>query len=206
MARDEAPPFGRGETYYNGTPKDPVFADPLHLLGKEYVFEVNSEGINQDASPNPYDPSGRAVRVRVAQNKSGVNLKPARLARFKLEDPYGTTVDGYTTGIADRPAGVVDEFLPPAGVADGDLFYLVVDGPSKVTQASASAAVLAIGDVLVPATGTSNTNDDAGRVAKQDVSGAAATLANNLASRVGFASVANNSVEDAVVPALVKLV
>jgi hypothetical protein len=206
MARDEAPPFGRGETYFNGSTKDPVFADPLHLLGKEYVFEVNSEGINQQASPNPYDPSGRAVRVRVVQNKSGVNLKPGRLGHYKATDPFETTVDGYTFALGDRPAGVIDEFLPPAGVIDGDLFYLVVGGPSKVTQLGTNAAVLVSGDALVPAAGTSATNDDAGRVTKADYTGSAATLASNLQNRVGFASVANNSVENAQFEAVVRLV
>jgi hypothetical protein len=43
MARDEAPPFARGETYFNGTTKDPVFSDPLNYLGKEYVFEPNAQ-------------------------------------------------------------------------------------------------------------------------------------------------------------------
>jgi hypothetical protein len=82
-------------------------------------------------------------------------------------------------------------------VPDGDLFYLVVEGPSVVTQLSASASTLAIGDRLVPGTGTSATNDDAGRVAKQDLTGATATLGNNIQNALGFAGEANAAVVNA---------
>lgn len=208
MARDEAPPFARGETFFNGQAKDPMYADPLHFLGKEYVFEVNSQGISQPptTATQVYDPSGRAVRVRVVQNKSGVLLKPGRIAHYLASDPYETQVDGYTFAVGDRPAGVIDEFLPPAGVAIDDLFYLVVEGPTKFTQLSASAAILVSGDRLVPGTGTSATNNDAGRVAKGDYSGATTVLGNNILNRVGFASIANNSVEDAQFAGVVRLI
>jgi hypothetical protein len=206
MARDEAPPFARGETYFAGAPKDPMYADPLHLLGKEYVFEVNSQGLSPTLGTLPYDPSGRAVRVRVVQNKSAVNLKGARVARFQAADPYGTTVDGYAAALADRPAGVIDEFLPPAGVPPGDLFYLVVSGPTLVTQPGTGAVAIAVGDALVPAAGTNPTNDDAGRVAKQDTSGAAAVLGNNLQNRVGVSSAINASVANGKFAAVVRLV
>jgi hypothetical protein len=196
MSRDEQPPFQRGDTFYNGGVKESIFSDPLNYLGKEYVFEVNAQD-SQTAYPTNQDSSGRLVRVRVVMNKSGVNLKPARIARYKALDPFETQVDGYTASVNDRPAGIIDEFLPPAGVPDGDLFYLVVEGPSLATQLSASSSVLVIGDRLVPGTGTSATNDDAGRVAKQDLSGATTALGNNIQNVVGLASVANNSVEDA---------
>jgi hypothetical protein len=205
MARDDAPPFERGSSFYASGAKEAIFSDPIHYLGKEYVFEPNSEQSSQ-ANNGALDSSGRRVRVKVVQNKSGVNLKPARVAHYKASDPYETQLDGYTFAVGDRPAGVIDEFLPAAGVADGDLFYLVIDGPTKVTQLSASASILAIGDRVVPGTGTSATNDDAGRVVKQDLTGATATLGNNLQNVVGFAAVANNSVEDAKIAGVVRLV
>lgn len=203
MSRDECPPFARGQTFYNGTTKDPVFSDPLNYLGKEYVFEPNAQmAVQQSAA---FDSSGRAVRVRVVMNKSGVNLKPSRIARYKVLDPFETQVDGYTSALADRPAGVIDEFLPPAGVPDGDLFYLVVDGPTTITQLSASAATLAIGDRLVPGVGTSATNDDAGRVNKQDLTGATATLGNNLQNAFAVAGAADAATLNALVKAVVHL-
>src|SRR4051794_5355755 len=116
MARDEAAPFARGETYYNGGTIDQSDLGGANLEGKEYVFEVNAPD-----DPTKSDPSGRPVRVRVVRNKSGQNLKPARIAVFKAADPYETQVDGYAFAVSDRPAGVIDEFLPSAGVPDGDL-------------------------------------------------------------------------------------
>ncbi len=203
MAREETPPFARGESYYNGETIDSNNLGGVNLEGKEFVFEVNA--------PDDYaaqDPSGRYVRVKVVRNRSGTNLKPGRIAHFKAADPYECSVDGYCAGVGDRPAGVIDEFLPAAGVPDLDLFYVVIEGPTKVKQPGSSSDVLAIGDRLVPATGTSATNDDAGRVAKQaqtTIADAATTVAafNNIQNCIGFAAEANNSVEDAMVKAIV---
>jgi hypothetical protein len=203
MARDETPPFARGETYYNGETIDGNNLGGVNLEGKEYVFEVNA--------PDDYaasDPSGRPVRVKVVRNRSGINLKPARIAHFNPADPYECSVDGYCYGVSQRPAGVIDEFLPPAGVPPLDLFYLVTEGPTKVTQLSANADVLAIGDRLVPGLGTSATNNDAGRVAKQaqaTISDTTTTAAafSNIQNCVGFAAQADNSNEDAQIRAIV---
>lgn len=165
MARDESPPWARGETFYNGSTKDPVFTDPLNYLGREYVFSVNAQD-SQQSAPVANDSSGRLVRVRVAQNTSTIPLLPKRLARFAASSPVKTTVDGYYFQRADLLAGVVDEFLPVAGVAIGDLFYLVVQGPTVVKSPTAGGVAFAIGDRLAAATGTSQTNADAGAVAE----------------------------------------
>jgi hypothetical protein len=160
------------------------------------VFEVNA----------PDDPSGRLVRVKVVRNVSGQNLKPSRLAVFKALDPYETQVDGYTFAVGDRPAGVIDEFLPAAGVPNNDLFYLVINGPTLVTQPHTGNSNLTIGTRIVPtAGGAANKTDDlAGRVLAQDLTGATATLGNNIQNCIGFARVANNTV-DALVKAVVHL-
>jgi hypothetical protein len=204
MARDEAPPFARGETYANGGPIDANDLGGINLEGKEFVFEPNSQ-FQGSASQGDNDPSGRAIRVRVVRNVSGQALKPARLAVYKAGDPYETRVDGYTYAVGDRPAGVIDEFLPAAGVPNNDLFYLVVDGPTVVTQTHSSAATLAIGDRIVPTAGgaSSKTDDLAGRVAKQDLTGATATLGNNLQNAVGYVAEADAATIDKKVKAVV---
>ena len=94
MARDETP-LARGETYYNGETIDSNNLGGVNLEGKEFVFEVNA--------PDDYaatDPSGRQVRVKVVRNRSGVNLKPARIAHFNPADPYECSVDGYCYGVS----------------------------------------------------------------------------------------------------------
>jgi hypothetical protein len=199
MARDETPPFARGETYYNGgviDPNDPLGLGGENLLGKEFLFEPNSQD-QGTGYPAAGDPNGRPIRVRVVRNVSGQALKPGRLAHYNVANGVNgeVGVDGYTAGIADRPAGVIDEFLPAAGVPNNDLFYLVVDGPTQVTTAHTGTISIAQGARLVPATGTSRTSDDAGRVAVQDLTGATATLAENIMHRVGFADAAAAAVD-----------
>jgi hypothetical protein len=187
MGRLDSPPFERGATFYNGGTIDTNDLGGANLEGREYVFEPTSG--------DPADPTGRAVRVRVVRNKSGIALKPKRVVKYEAADPFETKVSGYVSALADSPAGVVDEFLPAAGVPNNDLFYIVVDGPSLVTQPGTASSV-AIGDRIVPTTGTSATNDDAGRVAKQDLTGATATLGNNIQNVVGFAAEANSTNND----------
>lgn len=193
MARDECPPFARGETYYNGGTIDTTNLGGPNLEGREYTFEVNAPD-----DPAGTDTSGRQVRVKVVRNVSGVNLKGARLAHFSAAStaPYETQVDGYTILPGDRPAGVIDEFLPPAGVPNNDLFYLVISGPTSVTNTT-TATTFAIGDRLVPATAGATAGDDlGGRVAVQSLAGATAVLGAQLANCVGFAAAANAAVSN----------
>ncbi len=190
MARDEAPAFERGETYNNGGTIDLVNVGGVNLEGKEYLFEVNPPD-----DPTQSDTSGRSVRVKVVRNVSGVALKPGRLARFSAAStaPYETQVDGYATVLTDRPAGVIDEFLPAAGVPANDLFYIVVSGPTKVVQGATTQSNVAIGDRLVPVAFGATAGDDlGGRFAKQDLTGATSPLASNIQNCFGVAAVANN--------------
>jgi hypothetical protein len=202
MGRDEAPPFARGETYYNGgliDPNDPLGLGGTNLEGKEFTFEPNSQdNFSGSYSNASTDPAGRPIRVKVVRNISGVNLKPGRLAHFSEATTAGAPlecrVDGYCKSVADRPAGIVDEFLPAAGVPNNDLFYLVIDGPTQVAQGATTAATLVIGSRLVPAAYGATAGDDlAGRVALQDLSGATTPLGNNIQNMVGFAATANST-------------
>lgn len=197
MARDETPPFARGETFSNSqlaSDIDTTNLGGVNLEGKEYVFEVNTPDTPANLQS---DSSGRGVRVRVVRNLSTVNLKPGRIAHYKLDDPYECHVDGYTFATADRPAGIVDEYLPTVGVQPNDLFYIVVDGPTTFTQLSASASTFAIGDRAVPGVGTSATNDDAGRVLVQSQAGATTVLGNMLQNVVGYAGAAQAGTSNA---------
>lgn len=195
MSRDQQPPFARGETAYNGgtiDTNDPFGLVGVNIEGKEYVFEPDSPDVPAGQS----DPNGRAVRCKVVRNRSGANLKPGRLVHFDESGTYNleTGVDGYCKALADRPAGIVDEFLPAAGVPANDLFYIVIDGPTKVANQSAAPITTTVGARLVPAaTGASRTDDLAGRVALQDLTGTAATLGNNIQNRIGFAGEVNST-------------
>jgi hypothetical protein len=220
MARDEAPPFARGETWYGVGPSGTVPITTgtgglgdlglggVNMEGREFVFEANSPDIYTGGYSNAStDPNGRPIRVKVVRNTSGANLKPGRLVHYdegndgdadtgqttrKLE----TGVDGYCYQLADAPAGVVDEFLPAAGVVANDLFFIVIDGPTLFTNQHSAPITTAVGSNLVPAaTGSSRTDDLAGRVALQDLTGTAATLANNIMNKAGKAEVANSTAD-----------
>lgn len=202
MGKYEAPAFARGESFYNGGSITTTAADlgGQNLEGREYEFEPNSQA--QETGPYKstvgVDPSGRPIRVKAVRNVSGANLKPKRVVKFQAVStaslsttPYEGRVDGYVTSVSDRPAGVVDEFLPSAGVPNNDVFYIVIDGPTVVTQAAGSiATALNVGDRVVAATaGTTSTDDAGGRVVLQDLTGATSTLANNVQNAIGYIAV-----------------
>lgn len=198
MARDDAPPFARGETFYNsGASASISLTDPLglggvNLEGKEFTFEVNAQD-QGNGYPTGQDPSGRPIRVKVVRNSSGIALKPGRLARFlsatTSASPFECQVDGYVHLLTETViAGVVDEFLPAAGVAPNDLFYVVFDGPTQVVTGATTSPTVTPGLALVPAAYGATSGDDlAGRVTLQDLTGATTPLADNIVNFIGFA-------------------
>jgi hypothetical protein len=81
--------------------------------------------------------SNRTVSCVAVKNSSGSALLPGAVAKFK--DGSLTEVDGLATTSSLR-MGIVDEYLPAAGVANGEVFWLVVSGPATVTKTSTSVA------------------------------------------------------------------
>ena len=195
MARDESAPFARGETFANGNleilnaANGPYGLGGVNLEGKEFLFEPNADGQGGTSYGllGP-DPNGRPIRVKVVRNVSGISLKPKRLVRYQIATAginLETRVDGYTFAVADVPAGIVDEFLPAAGVPDQDLFYIVVSGPTIGTSMATGTPAINHGDILVPGSGTAKNNNDSGRLDSQSLAGATTTLGANLQNRVG---------------------
>jgi hypothetical protein len=185
MARNENPPFARGETFYNGETIDTNNLGGINLEGAEWVFEDvhASTGVAR---------TGRPVRCRVVRNSSGVNLLPKRLVKFEagaLE--FGSRVDGYAiAGAANTPeAGYpLDEYLPAAGVPTNDLCWIVIEGPAKVmTSIADMASDLGIGGWSVAVTAATSQATTAGRIIPQLLTGATAPLAANVQNRVGRA-------------------
>lgn len=185
--RGQSPPWERGATFYGGETIDSANLGGSNLLGKTYVFEPATQfgyGTTQDQS-------GRFVTVKVVRNLSGVALKPGRLVVYATASTvaHEGAVSGYATAASDRPAGIVDEHLPAAGVPANDLFYLVVNGPSKFTTGATTAWAVATGDPLVPVAYGATAGDDlGGRAAKQDLTGATAVLGNQLQNVFGYAA------------------
>lgn len=169
-------PFARGKTF-GGTGA----TDAAHLLGQEWIVE------DKDPSDATKKRSNRLVHLRAVRNSSGAALLPKRLTRFK-SSTYNGEVDGYTRLTAEFFAGVVDEFLPSAGVASTDVFYIVVKGPSLcLMPLSNLSADVAQGDILVSITAATSGATTAGRVSHDDLTGATALLAEQIINRIGRA-------------------
>jgi hypothetical protein len=168
-------PFVRGATLYE---TESPGTQP-NILGQTYVFEgFPVEKVEAAGQPN----TGMTIVGRVCKNASGVNLKPGRIVNWLNDatNPFGTAVGGYSWAATDRPAGVVDEFLPAAGVQPNDLFWLIQFGYTKVRSLGSGSHTIDIGDLILPAAGTSTTHDDAGRVT--EITGTIDTVAETLSA------------------------
>lgn len=126
------PGFGRGQT--------------LGITVKMYEAE-NGDGSTivgtvkefRDEDPSTGELKGNGTAVCIAvKNSSGGALLPGQVAKFK-DAALLKEVDGLAT-TSTALMGIVDEYLPAAGVADGEVFWLVVRGPSTVTKTSTSVS------------------------------------------------------------------
>lgn len=82
--------------------------------------------------------SNRTVECIAVKNTSGAALLPGAVAKFK-DSAILSEVDGLAVA-ATTLMGIVDEYLPAAGVPDGEVFWLVVRGPSTVTKTATSVS------------------------------------------------------------------
>lgn len=82
--------------------------------------------------------SNRSVDCICVKNSSGSAILPGAVVKFKASATL-TEVDGLAT-TSTTLMGIADEYLPAAGVADGEAFWVVVKGPSTVTKTSTSVS------------------------------------------------------------------
>lgn len=150
----------RGFTYHGGTPDS--IGKTLGLEGHPMKFMDDypgSGGVRVKRSDNQ-------VHAILVRNVSGITLTPGRTVSWKAGF-RGRRIDGFTTTTAQEVAGVVDDQLPAAGVANNDLFWLIVKGPVllKTPLAGGAGNVFAEGDVLVALTAATSQATTAGRPA-----------------------------------------
>lgn len=128
MSLHDDPPFDLGQTL--GVSSD---ADGKGWVGAVKVFT--------DVNPRTGRVrSNRLKRCVAVRNTSGVALLPKKLVKFA--DGSVSAVDAYTRLDNAVVAGVVDEYLPSTGVADDDVFWVTVEGPTEVSLGAASAAAI----------------------------------------------------------------
>lgn len=143
---------------------------PVAPVERGVAHDDLSQCVGQIAKYDDLDPANRKIRrtqekvfMQVVKNNSGGALLPGQNVKY---DVYGLSVGGVA-GSTEKADGVVDCFLPAAGVADQKYFLIVVYGPCKFI--SNGATTLALRDKLVTAS--------SGKVAKQNASPADAAAA-----------------------------
>jgi hypothetical protein len=105
--------------------------DGSHVLGVRKTF--------RDENPTTGAlNSNRTVDCICVKNSSGGALLPGTVVKFK-DAALLSEVDGAAT-TSTALMGIVDEYLPAAGVANGEVFWVVVGGPSTVTKTSTSVS------------------------------------------------------------------
>jgi len=162
-----------------------LYVDPPFALGQTLGVSSATDGTGWVGAVKVFpdvDPDTGAVRSNrlkkciAVRNASGVALLPKRTVVFKSGSL--SEVDGYNADTDVPVAGVVDEHLPASGVANNDVFWITVEGPTEVKlgpaqQAAADAALVA----LTAATSTVSTT------AGQAQTGAATYLQNGYIGR-----------------------
>ena len=140
------PGFGRGQTL-GVTVKmyEAESGDGSTIIGVRKEF--------RDENPRTGELlSNRPVECIAVKNVSGGALLPGQVVKFKAAATSGQfsggilgEVDATATTANALPAanglvGVVDEYLPSAGVPNNEVFWLVVGGPSSVVKSSTSVS------------------------------------------------------------------
>ena len=121
--------------------------DGSHLLGARKVFRDEDPKTGKILS-------NRTVDCICVKNVSGGALLPGAVVKFKDSATTGQFSGGIlgevdaaaTTTLAGSNGliGIVDEYLPAAGVPNLEVFWVVVRGPSTVTKTSTSVSAGAV--------------------------------------------------------------
>lgn len=188
MSRLENPPFERGQTFYNGGTIDSNNLGGRNHEGKDWLFEdinwsTSTAGIRQHRS-------NRYVLCRCVRNTGAAALLPKRLVTYDGSAlVFGARVAGYSRTTAQFAHGVVDEWLPAAGVPVNDLFWLTIAGPTLCLTALEADAnnLIPVATVLVALTAVTSGATTAGRVRPQDLTGATALLGDQVQNAIGRA-------------------
>jgi len=189
------PPFGLGQTLGVTTPND-------SLVGISGSYGDNWVGaVKEFTDVNTITGQLRSNRRKVCiavRNTSGIALLPKRVVRLAGSGTalFGAA-DGYAA-VANEPfCGVVDEFLPAAGVANNDVFWVTVDGPTEVSVALSGSDV-AVRSALSVITAATSGATTAGRVTLSPLTAATTGGGDNGIGVIGYAASAGATTGSAV--------
>jgi hypothetical protein len=197
-------PFQRGKTYYNGSTIDTANLQGAHLEGTEYtVDDVDpTDGTRRSYSP---------VTLRIVRwSQSVYNALPKHRVSFKAGTYFGEC-DGREDVLCGGPSATVDEYLPAAGVPNGDLFYVVIEGPGlcTTTMEGDATTLIAENDIMFNQSAATSGATTAGRVrafnaagtftAAQSTDGTAYLVAQNAVGRALSAKTTSQTNADVLV-------
>lgn len=195
------PPFGLGQTLGVTNVNDSLYGLSSGSYGDNWVGCVK-----EFTDVNPINGQVRSNRRKVCiavRNTSAGALLPKRVVRLAGNGTalFGAA-DGYSAVTNDAFVGVVDEFLPAAGVAVNDVFWVTVDGPTEVSVALSGSDITVRGALSVITAATSGATT-AGRVTLSPLSSSTAGANDNGTGVIGFAASAGAATGSAVL-ALIK--
>lgn len=180
------PPFGLGQTLGLDGVNDSLYGITNGSYGDNWVGSVK-----EFTDVNPITGQVRSNRRKVCiavRNTSGAALLPRRVVRLAgLGRALFGAADGYASVANDALVGVVDEFLPASGVANNDVFWVTVDGPTEVSVALSGAEITPRDRLSVVTAATSGATT-AGRVGVSPLGAATTGAGDNSFGVIGYAS------------------
>jgi len=189
------PPFKRGHTLFDKPTSDTSLStsDGANIEGQVWEFP----DVNPHTGAVRSNRRVKCMAVRWtgdSNNSGGGGAQPALPRQLVVLDAHKTTslqgaTDvggmlglcraslqarvGWSTTVLPSKCVVVDEYLPSAGVAENDIFWAVIEGPTEVETPDAQFTAFGVGDGLVSLTQTTaaatNGTTVAGRAAVVDV-------------------------------------
>lgn len=163
-----------------------LLVDPPFALGQTLGVSSTADGtgwvgaVKEFTDVNPTTGKIRSNRRKVCvacRNTSGAALLPKKLVTVSVIGDAGA----YNATAGNEYVGVVDEFLPTAGVAANDVFWLTIEGPTEVLADAAVSADNAIASDAAATAGAAT----AGRVV--------ATTTNSIGRAVSAAAAAGDA-------------
>lgn len=181
----------RGKTYLTGPQRtaDSTYTTSVALEGILKTFkDLDYSGTARVKAPR----TGGEVVCRLVRNASGRTLLPKMAVVWK-PGFIGTRIAYFSATESGPVAGIVDEWLPSGGVANNDLFWLAVRGPSLCLKESSTTAINYDDWVAAITAAASTTSTTAGRIRAVAATSESTTQLSHALNRIGRAMSTSNT-------------
>jgi len=177
---------GRGKTYLTGPNRTAASTGTTSkaIEGIKKTFK----DLDYSSTTGVYAPrTGGYCRCVLVRNGMGRTALP-KMAVTWANGKVGKEVDGFTV-VESGPgvAGIVDEWLPAAGAAANDLFWIVTNGPSRCINAASASTIVHKAWVAAITAAASTTSTTAGRIVAVAATSESTTTLSHALNRIGQA-------------------